>query len=409
MNGKTEGDIQSGAVPDHVPPHLVKHFDFRTGLADRPQEIIARLHEGPPIFYSPVRHTMGSGAGMWVITRASDIRAVMSAPEVFSSSIQGEFLAAIGETIRLTPLDADPPLHGRFRALLNPLFTPKRMVELETLIRARCAALINRFEHRRSCEFIAEFATQFPTGVFIDLMGLPGERLDLFVGWAREFIHGETAERRIAAVRQIVDYFRALYLMRDGYGDDSILAYLLGRSEGVSLTEDEFCSLAFLLFSAGLDTVVSSLGFIFRFLAENEHPQSRLRADRKHIPRHVEEMMRLFAPVTPQRIATRDTVLSGVAIRKGDCLALSLAAASRDPAEFPDAGSFHAERNPNPHFAFGYGPHRCIGAQLARRNIAIAVEEWLTRLPPFRLAPDQQIVATGGSVLSLDGLSLVWG
>jgi cytochrome P450 len=182
------------------------------------------------------------------------------------------------------------------------------------------------------------------------------------------------------------------------------------RSEidGRPLTDDEIVGITILLYSAGLDTVVNSLGFIFRFLAENPDLQALLRADSKAIPRHVEEMMRLFSPVTPQRIAVQDTELGGVQIKAGDLVTVSLAAASRDPEDIPDPARFDPQRNPNPHFGFGYGVHRCVGAQLARRDISIAIEEWLKRIPDFRIAPDAQIKAVGGSVLALDQLPLVW-
>lgn len=401
---------QRGPTPGHIPPELTRTFDFRTDLGDRPHDLIAGLHDGPPIFYSPERHTFGIAQGMWVITRAAHIREVMAQPEIFSSTIQGEFLEAIGEDIRLPPLDTDPPAHGDFRSILSPLFTAKRIVALEPLIQARCAELIEPLSGRTGCEFIGDFASRFPTGIFIDLMGLPLQRLDDFIGWARNFVHGRTPEERLAAVRSIAGYFRALHRDPAAIGEGSIVRYVLDqRIAGRTLDERQFSSLCFLLFSAGMDTVMSALGFIFKLLAERQDIQTHLRDHPEAIPRHVEECMRLFAPVTPQRVAMCDVTLGGVTIRKGDCIALSLAAASRDPAEFDDAATLDARRNPNPHFAFGYGIHRCVGAQLARRDMAIAVEEWLTRFPPFRLSDVHRIQASGGSVLSLDALHLRWG
>jgi cytochrome P450 len=165
---------------------------------------------------------------------------------------------------------------------------------------------------------------------------------------------------------------------------------------------------AFLLFSAGLDTVVSSLGFVFRTLAEDQELQAKLRATPDDLPRHLEEMMRLFSPVTVQRVVVSDTVVNGVAMKAGDRVAVSLACASRDSAEFVHPTELDATRNPNPHFGFGYGIHRCAGAQLARRDLVIALEEWFKRIPTFRLAPDSKITAAGGSVLCLDGVVLEW-
>ena len=400
----------NGPVPLHVPPHLVRSFDFWRDLADRPQERISRLHEGPRIFYSPdLHHPLRKAPGAWVVTRAADVRTVFGTPEIFSSQEYDSFASSIGEHWLLTPLEVDPPAHGKYRTLINPIFSPKRMVELEPQIRSWAIELIDAIAARGSCEFIGDFAKHFPTGIFIDMMGLPRNLLDRFVDWENRLLNGTSAQERLGALREILDYLRETIQARRAQPSDDVIGTIV-RSEidGRPLTDDEIVGITILLYSAGLDTVVNSLGFIFRFLAENPDLQALLRADSKAIPRHVEEMMRLFSPVTPQRIAVQDTELGGVQIKAGDLVTVSLAAASRDPEDIPDPARFDPQRNPNPHFGFGYGVHRCVGAQLARRDISIAIEEWLKRIPDFRIAPDAQIKAVGGSVLALDQLPLVW-
>jgi len=396
------------AVPAHVPAHLVKPYDFRSGLGDRPQEAIAHLLDGPAVFWSPVRHVMQEG-GAWVVTRSREAREVLSNPEVYSSAIQGEFLKFLGDDFHLGPLASDPPAHARYRTLVNPLFTPKKMFDLAPKIEAWCDELIDRFADRGRCDLTPEFADLFPTGIFIDLMGLPRERLAEFFKWNQDFIHGESAEQRIGGLKAIVDFFAEIYENPQLATPDSVAHYLLtSEPEGRPLSRGEFLGVAFLLFSAGLDTVVSSLGFTFRLLAENQELQAHLRANPAELPRHIEEMMRLFSPVTVQRTAVVDTELGGVKIKAGDRLAVSLACASRDPDAFPHPDQLDASRNPNPHLAFGFGIHRCVGAQLARRDILIALEKWFQRIPPFRLAPDSGITAAGGSVLCLEGVVLEW-
>jgi cytochrome P450 len=395
-------------VPDHVPAHLVKTFDFHTGLGNRPQEAIGKLLDGPPIFYSPVRHTFGPG-GAWVVVGSDLVKAVTSDPETYSSTELGTFLAHFGEDFILAPLAIDPPRHTRFRALINPLFTPARMVALAPKIESWCNELIDRFEEKGRCNFIQEFADQFPTGIFIDLMGLQRDRVVEFVNWVRDFIHGETNEIRMSGVQRTVDFFDTVFQNPQDYPEGSMIRYLRdAEPEGRPMSRGEFIGTAFLLFTAGLDTVVSSLGFIFRMLAEDQALQAHLRDKPAEIPRHVEEMMRLFAPVTPQRRAMRDGNIGGVQIKQGDVLALCLTGASRDPSVFSEPDKLDPSRNPNPHFAFSTGIHRCAGAQLARRDLAIAVEIWLKRISPFRIAKDSAITASGGSVLVLDGIVLEW-
>jgi cytochrome P450 len=333
----------------------------------------------------------------------------MSNPQLFSSAPQGNFLRAIGESFKLSPLELDPPEHGKFRALLNPLFSPQRVIALEPKIRAWSRELIEAFAARGHCNLLADFAEQFPTGVFIDLMGLPRERLAEFRQWNETFIHGATAQVRIGGLKTILGYFQELFAQRRQQPTDDMVCHLMAQQiDGRTITDGELLGLCFLLFSAGLDTIVNSLAFIFRYLAERPDLQQYLRKSPAEIPRHAEEMMRLVSPVTPQRVATQDTELAGVMIKAGDYLTLSLAAASRDPAKFPQPQVLDAQRNPNPHFAFGHGIHRCIGAQLARRDIAIAIEEWLARIPPFEIDPAVTVQAMGGSVLSLTSLHLRW-
>ncbi len=394
-------------IPEHVPPELVRSFDFWCGLGDRPQERIAELHQGPRLFYSrDLHHPLRKAPGAWIVTRAEDVRTVFGNPQIFSSQEYDTYAASIGEKWRLSPLEVDPPQHGKVRALLNPIFAPKRMAALEPKIRAWCVELIARFQGRNECEFLGEFAKHFPTRIFIDMMGLPGEMLPSLMDWENRLLNGRSAEERMTALRELLAYLRATIALRREAGTDDVIGNIVAsRIDGRPLSDDEIVGICVLLYTAGLDTVVNSLVFIFRHLAEHQDLQSRLRADRGQITVAVEELLRLYAPVTPQRIAVQDTELAGVRIKAGDLLTVSLAAASRDPAEAPPRNAATAQ---NAHFAFGFGIHRCLGAPLARRDIWIAMDEWLARIPAFRLQAGCQLRTIGGSVLGLDRLPLCW-
>jgi cytochrome P450 len=400
-------------IPGHVPAELVRSFDFWCGLGDRPQERIAELHKGPRLFYSPdLHHPLRKAPGAWIVTRAEDVRTVFGNPQIFSSQEYDSFASSIGERWRLSPLEVDPPHHSKVRTLLNPIFSPKRMAEIEPRIRAWCVELIEQFQGRRECEFVGEFAKHFPTGIFIDMMGLPRELLGSFMDWENRLLSGRSSEERVAALRELLAYLRATIAERRAAKTNDVIGSIVeGRIDGQPLSDDEIVGICVLLYTAGLDTVVNSLGFIFRHLAENPDLQTRLRENRDLISGEVEELLRLYSPVTPQRIALQDTELAGVKIKAGDLLTVSLAAASRDPAEAAAADSATAA-NPaaarGPHFAFGFGIHRCLGAPLARRDIWIALNEWLTRMPPFRMKEGSALRTIGGSVLALDRLPLCW-
>ena len=176
-------------MPAHVPAELVRTFDFRTGLGSCPHETVARLHQGPRIFYSPVSHQQRAktGHGTWIVTKAEDIRYVLQNPEIFSSAAPRSHAA--GETWRLIPLEVDPPEHGQYRALLNPLFSPNRLKALDAPIRAWAVELIDAIAARGACDFVTDFAQLYPIGIFLDLLGLPRSELPKFRGWVDGIVH----------------------------------------------------------------------------------------------------------------------------------------------------------------------------------------------------------------------------
>ena len=395
-------------VPDHVLPGLVRRFDFRTGLGSCPHAVVSELHEGPRIFYSPVSHQQrtAQGKGTWVVTKAEDIRYVLQHPELFSSAAPRS--SAAGGTWRLIPLEVDPPEHTRYRAILNPLFSPKALKPLDAPIRAWARELVEGFADKGECDFVEEFAVLYPIGIFLDLLGLPRSDLPQFREWVDAFIHD--AARRGWAMEEMRRFLEQVIERRIGHegGEDLISQITRMAVDDRPLTREEMTGIVFLLFIGGLDTVVSSLSFHFRYLAETPADQARLRADPGMVPDAVEEFLRAFPVVTTARIVTEDTELAGVQVKKGDMVTTSTLLSTRDPDEFADPDIVDITRSPNRHNAFAFGPHRCLGSHLARRELVIAVEEVLARLPAFRVRDGAVITAAGGGVMGLDTLPLVW-
>jgi len=195
--------------PAHVPDHLVKPFDFRTGIVDRPQEAVGELHAGPPVFFSPVlHHPLRKGAGAWIVIGAEEVREVLGNPDRFPSTGFGSYADSVGETWRLTPLEIDPPHHNKYRSLINPLLSARRMKELEPKIREWCNELIDRFADRGTCNFAEEFSRIFPTGLFLDIMGWPKDELPRFMAWEKRLLTSPTAEERAGALRELLAYLR---------------------------------------------------------------------------------------------------------------------------------------------------------------------------------------------------------
>jgi cytochrome P450 len=187
------------------------------------------------------------------------------------------------------------------------------------------------------------------------------------------------------------------------------LSVLLRASvDGRRLDHDELLDYAFMLFIAGLDTVTAMLSFTFQCLAERPDLQRRLVEEPGLVPQAVEELLRSHAIVNTARIVTEDVTFAGVEMVAGDKVLLATALASRDEEEFLAATDIVLDRDANRHLAFGAGPHRCIGSHLARLEVRIAIEELLRRIPSFRLAPGESIVAHGGGVLGIDRLPIEW-
>lgn len=402
-----KSDIRDYKVPDHVPKDLVQFFDFRTGLGSCPHATVAKLHDGPPIFYSPVSHQQRGTelVGTWVVTSAEDARYVLQNPELFSSAAPRS--GATGDDWSLIPLEIDPPMHMKYRMILNPLFSPKAMQALEPEISATAERLIDDILQKDTCDFVNDFAVPYPIEIFLDMLNLPKSELPRFREWVDIFVHdAENRPKIIPVIKQFLD--DVIEERAQKPGDDIISKILQMEIDDRKLERKEISGIVFLLFVGGLDTVVSSLSFYFRFLAENPDIQARLRADPELTLNAVEEFLRAFPVVTSSRTTTTDTEIRGIKIKKGDLVTYSTLLSNSDPKEFANPEVVDIERSPNRHNAFSYGPHRCLGSHLARRELNIAVEALLKRVPPFRLTDDADIHASGGGVMGLDAVPITW-
>ncbi|TIL90309.1 MAG: cytochrome P450 [Mesorhizobium sp.] len=399
-------------VPDHVPPEMVGDFSLFTSPSmsptpnGDPHAAVACVHAGPSIFYSP--WNTRTGLGTWVITRAADQRRVLQETEAFSSH-RSIFASALGEDWPMIPLELDPPSHGVFRSLLNPLLSPKRVTELEPTIRERAATLIDRIASSgTSCDVMKDFAFPFAVNIFLRFLGLPDHRLDTFVGWAKDLLHGDDV-RRPAAARTIVSFIDELAAMRRKKPVDDFMSFIVqAQVEGRGLTDEEVRGIGVLIFVAGLDTVAAAIGFDLAYLARNLKDQELLRNEPDRIVLAAEELLRAYPSVQMIRVARKDVDFEGAPIRKGDYVSCATMIANRDPTEFQSPNTVDLTREDNRHAAFGYGPHRCLGSHLARREIVIGLEEWLARIPPFRIKEGTAPITHGGHVFGIENLVLDW-
>lgn len=398
--------------PAHVPQELVGSFNLMSGPGMLPEAwgdphaAIAALVDGPPIFYS--MNATRNGEGAWMIVRAEDQRTVLRDGETFSSN-RRIFSSALGEDWPLIPLELDPPVHGAYRSLLNPLLSPRRVMDLEPVVRQRAIDLIEGIKQRgTSCEVMREFCFPFAVSIFLQFLGIAPDRLDEFVEWANDLLHG-TPEQRTAAARTVIAFLDDLQALRRAEPTDDFMTFVTQATvNGQPMTEAEVRAMSVLLFVAGLDTVAAALGFDFYYLARKPEEQALLRAEPARLVLAVEEMLRAFPTITPVRRATRDVEIHGALIKQGDLVACPSMTANRDPAEFANPEQIDLAREDNRHVAFAYGPHRCLGSHLARREVVIGLEEWLAHIPEFRIKEGTAPVAFGGFVFGVEDLVLAW-
>ena len=395
-------------LPAHVPQDLVRPFPFVFGTTtdrDPFNELIAEVHRGPEIFYA--EHAYPGGTGAWILRRTQDLRDVYFDTEHFSVKDFSPFSKLIGETWNNLPAETDPPMHALHRAFVNPIFTPKAMTRLEDRIRFYAREYIDAFKDKGECEFMADFAFEFPIKVFLELMGLPLERTKQFLEWEMGLLHNHDLSKIAAATRSVVDYLRGeIEDRRRSPGEDLITYGVQAEIDGRKLTEDELVGFTFNLFIGGLDTVSTHIGLQFRHLAEHPSDQAELRANPQMIPDAIEEMMRAYAAVTTFRTCKKPISIKGVDIAVGDKVAMSTSLAGRDPQEYERANEVVLNRRPK-QVSFGYGPHLCVGMHLARREMRIAMEEFLSAIPEFRI-PDGCTVRSYLGMIQPVELPLAW-
>jgi cytochrome P450 len=391
------------ARPLHVPLDLVRDFDFLAdaALLAGPHAHMREIgHSYPPLFWTP-RH-----GGHWLIGNHAMLAEVTADTERFSNRHRG--LPQTENDIRLIPLNMDPPEHSRYRMPVNRYFSPRAVAVLAPVIRTMSIDLITQALARPKCNFLHEIAETLPVTLFMTMAGMPSGRVKEFRVLAEQATadpDGRVRERAHASIAEILaDTVHARFAERQ----DDVISHLIDADiDGRKPDFEEVLSYAVLLFLGGLETVVNSLCFAALHLAEHPQLQAQLRTQPEAVPAAVEEFLRLYGIAMPVRLVTRDTELAGVELRKGDIIQLLIPAANYDAAVYPEPATFRLDRRA-PHVTFNMGPHRCLGANLARLELRIFFEEWLRLTPTYRLDPDRPPRFIGGLNLAVRSLDLEW-
>jgi cytochrome P450 len=345
----------------------------------------------------PIAHTKRF-MGVYFPSRYEDVRAVAYDAEHFSSR-----RIIVRETppprIPAPPITSDPPEHRPARMVLLPPFTPDQIKKLEPRSRALANELIDKFIGRGKADAAVEYAQEIPARLIAHMLGLPESDGDLYRKWIKMVLEDGITNVAIAvqAAGEMQQYFGEYVQQRLKKPGDDLISYLNSvEFKGEKLTPDNIIGSLRLLLIAGIDTTWSGIGSCIWHLAKTPEDRRRLVQEPQLMPTAIEEFLRAYAPVTMAREVVKETAINGCTFKPGEMVLLSFPAACRDPEMFPDADKVIIDRKENRHAAFGLGIHRCVGSNLARMEMTVAVEELLKRIPEFSL--DGEVTWSEGTV-----------
>ena len=352
----------------------------------------------------PIAHTDRFGGG-WLPTRYEDVAAIAYDTERFSSRsiIMGNFrpprdIAPVGGS---PPISSDPPFHQHARKLLLPAFTKTAVSRQEPATRALCHELIDAFEGQDVVDAARDYAQHIPVRVIAAMLGFPPEDGLQFREFVEDLLEGINLppDERIERVGRLFEYLLAQVHDHLERPREDLTSYLIDAELfGHKLQADHVVGTMALLLIAGIDTTWSAIGSSLWHLAKNPADRRRLAAEPGLLPVAMEEFLRAYAPVTMARLVKEDMHWHGVDMKADDWILLSFPAANRDPAQFDRAGEVVIDRQANRHAAFGLGIHRCLGSHLARMELRVALETWLSRIGEFTLDDPAAVTWSAGQI-----------
>ncbi|HWE53924.1 MAG TPA: cytochrome P450 [Acidimicrobiales bacterium] len=373
------------------------------GWVGDPYPIWADLRQG-----CPVAHSSRYG-GTWLPTThelvsevAYDTDNFTSRSVVVSNVKPSDFdlPAPIGLA---PPITSDPPFHQIARRMLLPAFSPKPINALEPFTRELCRGLLADTAGQDVFDAAVEYTRHIPVRVIVQMLGFPQEDADMFRHFITQVLENvdQSVEERneVIASGEIDQYMDAQIEDHRAHPRDDLTSFLINADiDGTPLAVEHIRGTMVLLMIAGIDTTWSAIGASLWHLAQNPADRRRLATEPELWDTAIEEFLRAYAPVTMARMVARDFDFHGCPMKKDDWLLLPFPSANRDGSEFPEPDAVKLDRVDNRHAAFGLGIHRCLGSNLARMELRVALEEWVARYPEFELADPDAVTWSGGQV-----------
>lgn len=366
-------------------------FDHNSGeFIENPFPVYERLRAEDPVHYS------ANYGGYYILTRYKDVREALLNWRGFSSGVPGT--TSIPTSVRRDfpeiPLEVDPPEHATYRKIVSGFFTRKAIDDLEPGIRAVAEDLVRPMVAAGGGDLVQDFALPLVSRSLALFLKVPMDDTVRWIRWAKDIFHGRITDRASAdaAGRDMLAYVDDIVARRRADpGDDLFSELATATYQGRPLTTEELRGFGILFLNAGQETTVSGIGNSLWYLAENPEDRRRLRAEPALMASAIEEFLRFMSPVQLLgRTTAGATELHGCVIPDRATVAIGYGSANRDPAVFPEPDRCVLDRRPNPHLAFGAGPHACIGAHLARTEMRVALDVVLRVAADYRIEPDAQ-------------------
>jgi cytochrome P450 family 142 subfamily A polypeptide 1 len=388
---------------------MIRDFDLLDGrwYAGQPYADWAWMREHAPAYWDATSE-------VWALTRYHDILAVEKDPATFSSHRaprpHGQHLPMM--------ISMDAPEHSRRRKLVSRGFTPRRVRDHETTIRRICAEIIDRVAPKGECDFVWDIAAPLPLLLIADMLGFPPEAYDDLLRWSDDLIRAttvepdpEVAEAGMNAMLEFREFQLGVIADRRSKPpqDDLVSILCYAEIDGEQLDDESIIQESLLILIGGDETSRHVMTDGMLTLLAHPDQMAILRDDPAGMEVGVEELLRWVSPIkNMSRTVTHDVELHGQTLHEGDQVILMYPSANRDPAVFDDPDRFDVRRDPNPHLAFGFGPHFCMGASLARIELKVMFTELLQRLPDLRLAGDPFPRRSSNFISGPEAMPVAW-
>jgi cytochrome P450 len=379
----------------HTPTALPRPDLASRSFKANPYPFYARLRAEAPAYRFTLR-TLGKREG-WLVTRYADVLSVLKDPRLAkdprsaSGTAKKPWVPGFLKPLERNMLDLDPPEHTRLRGLVHKAFTPRLVEQLRGRIQALCDQLLDKAQRQGRIELVRGYALPLPATIIAEVLGVPPEDRHKFHNWSSHIVSASSPRDMLVALPYALVFLRYLRRLvarrRAAPRDDLISALVQVEEAGDRLTTDELLAMVFLLLVAGHETTVNLIASGTLALVEHPDQQRRLRDDPSLTQSAIEELLRFVSPleVATERYAREDLEIAGARVRRGEPVLGVLGSANRDEQQFVNPDVLDLAREPNPHLAFGQGPHYCLGSPLARLEGQIAITTLLRRCPNLRL------------------------